>query len=116
MKRTAQAFLPLALWAAAVLVVGGLEEVPVPTLPRHVDKVGHFLMYGVGGALAGWAGHVRGRGAGLGGLAFVLVTGALDEFRQAALPTRHGDPWDWVADAAGAIIFYFIAATILRRG
>lgn len=115
MKRTFLAFSPLALWAAAVLAVGGLDEVPVPTLPRYADKVGHFLMYGVGGALAAWAGHVRGRGAGLGGLILVLVTGALDELRQASLPTRQGDPWDWVADAAGAIFFYLIAFTILRR-
>jgi len=113
--RTILAFLPLALWAAAVLVVGGLEEVPVPTLPRHGDKVGHFLMYGVGGALAAWAGHIRGRGAGLAGLVFVLLTGAVDELRQTMIPTRHGNPWDWVADAAGALFFYFIAGKILRR-
>lgn len=115
MNRTVLGFFPLALWAAAVLVVGSLEEIPVPALPRHGDKVGHFFMYGVGGALAAWAGHVRGGRAGLTGLIVVLVTGAVDELHQATLATRHGNPWDWVADAAGAMFFFVIASLILRR-
>lgn len=115
MKRTLLAFLPLALWAAAVLVVGGMDSVPVPTLPTHADKLGHFIMYGVGGALAAWAGRVRGRWAGLASLVLVLVVGAVDELRQARIPTRHGDPWDWAADAAGATFFYLVTARILRK-
>lgn len=115
MKRTLLAFFPLVLWAAAVFVVGGLEQVPVPALPRHADKVGHFLMYGTGGALAAWAGRIRGRGAGWVALLFVLLTGAVDEYRQSLLPARHGDVGDWIADATGAIIFYLVTAWILRR-
>jgi VanZ family protein len=114
-SRTLLAFLPLALWAAAVFVVGGLEEVRAPRLPAHADKVAHFLMYGVGGALAAWAGRIRGVGAGWGALFFVLLLGALDEYRQTLLPTRHGDVWDWVADAAGAIFFFVVTVSILRR-
>ncbi len=115
MIRTIVAFLPLVLWAAAVFAVGGLEEVPVPRLPRYADKVGHFIMYGVGGALAAWAGRIHGRGGGLAGLCFVIILGALDEYRQTMIPTRHGDVWDWVADAAGAIVFYLVTARLLRR-
>jgi VanZ family protein len=114
-KRTLLAFFPLVLWAAVVFVVGGLEEVPAPRLPRHADKVAHFLMYGVGGALAAWAGRVRGVGAGVGALVFVILVGALDEYRQAMLVARHGDVWDWVADTAGAIVFYLVTVRILQR-
>jgi VanZ family protein len=114
-KRTLLAFFPLALWAAVVLVVGGLEEIPAPGLPTHGDKAGHFLMYGMGGALAAWVGRVRGNREGWGALIFVILLGALDEYRQSLIPTRHGDVWDWVADVAGAIFFYFVTATVLRR-
>jgi VanZ family protein len=114
-KGAIQAFLPLVLWSAVVVFVGGLEDVQVPKLPRHTDKLAHFLMYGVGGGLAAFAGHVRGRGAGWAGLLFVLLVGAVDELRQTTLATRQGDVLDWVADAAGAITFYFLVAMILRR-
>lgn len=115
MKRTLVAFLPLAVWAAAVFVVGGLEDIRTPVLPAHADKVAHFIMYGTGGALAAWAGRISGRGAGWASLLFVLLLGVLDEYRQSLLPARHGDILDWVADAAGAIIFYYVTARILRR-
>jgi VanZ family protein len=114
-KGATQAFLPLALWSAVVLFVGGLEDVPVPELPRHTDKLAHFIMYGVGGGLAAFAGYVRGRGAGWAGLLFVLLVGAVDELRQTMLATRQGDALDWAADAVGAITFYFLVAMILRR-
>lgn len=116
MKRTFVAFFPLALWAAAVLLVGGLESIRTPTLPQYADKVAHVLMYGVGGALAAWAGRVRGAGAGLACLVFVIMIGAVDEVRQTTIPTRGGDVWDWVADMAGAIFFFFVSARILRKG
>jgi VanZ family protein len=114
-KRSLQAFVPLALWAAAVLFVGGLEGVRVPALPTHGDKVIHFVMYGAGGALAAWAGLIQGRRSGWAALFLVILVGAADELRQTTLATRHGDVWDWVADTAGAIFFYFITAGILQR-
>jgi VanZ family protein len=114
-SRALLAFLPLALWAAVVFVVGGLEEARVPRLPPHADKLAHFLMYGVGGALAAWAGRIQGGRAGWGALFFVILLGALDEYRQTMLPTRHGDVWDWVADAGGAIFFFIVTAAFLRR-
>lgn len=116
MKRALLAFLPLAVWTAAVLVVGGLETIRTPTLPAHADKVAHFLMYGAGGALAAWAGRIRGFRAGLACLVFVILVGAVDELRQTTIPTRHGDVWDWVADTAGALFFYFVTARIMRKG
>jgi VanZ family protein len=114
-KRSLLAFVPLAIWAAAVWVVGSLEGVRTPSLPTHADKVAHFVMYGVGGALAAWSGRVQGGRAGWAALLVVILIGAADEIRQTTLETRHGDVWDWVADTAGAIFFYFITARILQR-
>lgn len=116
MIRTIVAFTPLVLWAAAVLVVGGLDLGIDAPLPSGSDKAAHFVMYGVGGVLAAWAGRFRGGFAGRVGLALVILTGAADELHQGRLPARHGDIWDWVADAAGAIFAYVVARVLLGRG
>lgn len=114
MKRTLVAFTPLLLWAAAVLTVGGLDLRDV-SLPSGSDKAAHFAMYGVGGVLAAWARRYRGGLAGLAGLTLVLLTGAADELHQATVPGRSADVWDWVADAAGAILAYLVARSVLGR-
>jgi VanZ family protein len=114
-KRSIIAFTPLFLWAAAVLAVGGLDlQIDAP-LPSGSDKAAHFIMYGVGGVLAAWAGRYRGAVAGWLALLFVLLTGAADELHQATVPTRHGDVWDWAADAAGATFAYLVARIVLGR-
>jgi VanZ family protein len=114
-KRTLTAFLPLGLWAAAVLTVGALDFGSwTGDLPRRSDKVAHFVMYGVGGALAAWAGRVRGPGARYIGLVAVLVTGVVDELRQASLPYRDADIMDWVADGTGALCAFLVARRLLH--
>lgn len=110
MKRLVLAYIPLALWAVGVLLVGGLD-LGGTRLPSGGDKVAHFLVYGLGGGLAAWAGRWSGRGWGWPGLLFVAAVAAVDELRQAALPYRSGDPMDWVADALGALTAFII----LRR-
>lgn len=115
MTRSLIAFTPLLLWAAAVLVVGGLDLGIDASLPSGSDKVAHFIMYGVGGALAAWARRYRGGWAGLAGLILVLLTGVADELHQSTVPTRHADIWDWAADAAGAILAYLVARVVLGR-
>lgn len=106
MKRRAVAYAPLGLWAAAVLVVGSLQLGRSP-LPSGSDKAAHFVMYGVGGALAALAGRLSGT-SGWAGLAFVALVGAVDELHQRVVPGRHGDLEDWVADMAGALVFYVL--------
>jgi VanZ family protein len=114
-KRTLVAFLPLGLWAAAVLTVGSLHFGSwTAGLPGRSDKVAHFLMYGVGGGLAAWAGRVRGRRAGYLGVVAVLLTGAVDELRQATLPYRDADIMDWVADGMGALFAFLVVHRILH--
>lgn len=115
MTRSLAAFLPLGLWTAAVLVVGGLE-IGSPSLPSGSDKAAHFAMYGIGGGLAAWAGRKQGsaRAAWL-GLTLVVLTGAADEIRQRTLPGRQGDIMDWVADVAGAIFVFLLVDRFLKR-
>lgn len=112
MIRHILAYTPLALWAAAVLIVGSLEFATSP-LPPGSDKAAHFFMYGIGGALTALARRVTRRGAGWPGLFFVGLTAAADEVHQMTVPGRQADPMDWVADVAGALVFYALARWLL---
>jgi len=117
-KRALLAFLPLGLWAAAVLLLGALDlrDSPLPTLPPGTDKAAHFLMYGIGGALAAWGGRKAGsaRAAWL-GLGLVILTGIADELHQGTVPGRDSDIMDLAADTAGALSLFVIADRLLKR-
>jgi len=119
-KRALEAFVPVLLWGAIVFYIGGRSSIPSPGLDLPIDKVGHFAMYAILGALAGraarlyrtvitWGWFV------LGGFSFA----ALDELQQSKIPTRSADPLDWVADALGfAIAFWLLYSSryFVRRG
>ena len=109
------AYLPLALWAAAVLTLGTLQLSAPSVLSGwdDWDKAAHFIMYGVGGAIAAWTGSRRGRKEGVVALLLVLLTGMADELHQSTLATRNADMLDWIADAAGAGLFYLAAGRLL---
>ena len=115
MKRSITAFLPLGLWAAAVLLVGALDIGP-SGLPQGSDKVAHFLMYGTGGALAAWAGRKQGsvRAAWI-AVTMVILTGVADEIHQATVPSRDSDIMDLAADAAGALLLFLTVDRLLKR-
>lgn len=114
MKRTFLAFFPLGLWAVAVLSIGALEIRSSP-LPSGSDKAAHFVMYGVGGALAAWAGRKQGSAkAAWAALGMVALTGMADEVHQISLPHRDSDIMDWVADATGALFAFLIADRVLK--
>lgn len=105
--RLALGYLPLVLWAAGVLLVGGLDLGDI-RVPAGSDKLAHVLIYGLGGALAAGAGRLSRRGSGWPGVLFVALVAVADEVRQAGLPHRSGDPLDWVADMAGALIAFLL--------
>jgi VanZ family protein len=100
----ARAFVPAIIWAAVVLLVGGLRDVPSPATDLPLDKLVHFTLYGIlGGLLAVGRGR-SGVGIRIGWLiAAAAVVGAVDELHQTAILTRSASVADWVADCAGAI-------------
>lgn len=115
MKRSFIAFFPLGLWAAAVLLVGTLRLEPM-SLPTGSDKAAHFIMYGVGGALAAWAGRKQGSaGAAWVALLLVILTGVADELHQGTVPGRDSDIMDLAADTAGALLLFLGVDRLLKK-
>jgi VanZ family protein len=102
-KTTAQAW---RRWAwigvvmATIALASGQSEVAAPGV-SHIDKVGHFLVFGLLATLV-----VRALPPQRWGWAIVLVAGYgfLDEWRQSFTPGRLVEVADWVADTAGALV------------
>ena len=105
-------WLPALAWALGLLWLGG-REVTAPVRMTGLDKVGHFLLYGVLGVLAGiaWRRTRRvPRPAMV--LAIACAVGLADELHQSRVPGRSADPFDFIADAAG-VLLGFAAGTRL---
>jgi VanZ family protein len=105
------AYLPAILWAVVVLGIGSLHHIPLPPTHLPIDKVGHFGMYGLLGALTayGRARNTRSSPSSRNGIArnvmlpIVLACsiGAIDEIHQRYVPNRSSDILDFAADVAG---------------
>lgn len=109
-----RALAPVLLWALVVFYVGGRSSVPAPRTDLPLDKLAHLSMYGILGLLAGRAARLSRHRVGWGWfVAGGLLLGVLDEFQQHFIPSRSADPLDWLADAAGFIIAFWL---IYRRG
>lgn len=108
-----RAYVPALAWAAAVWLVGGLNNTPSVPSGLGLDKLAHFAMYGVLGLLLGRA-WLRARRPARGWLlAAAIVLGAGDESRQALNVNRSADVADFAADVAGAVTGLLVGA---RRG
>lgn len=120
MKRALESFLPVILWGAIIFHIGGRSTIDVPRFDLPIDKIGHFTMYAILGALAGRAGWMNRRKLHWAWfIAGGLLLGALDELQQQFIPTRSADPLDWVADAAGFSFAFWLVYSrfyMLRRG
>lgn len=88
------------------------EELDV-NLPGMLDKIIHFMIFGV----LGWLmvrGFTKNKGSYLFANFLWLVPliggffGILDEFHQATVPGRFADPLDWLADILGIVIFMLL--------
>lgn len=81
----------------------------VPDLPGGLSGyTGHFIGYGILGVLAirgfsgaSWRG-VTPRAA-VWTVVFCAVYAVTDEWHQSVVPNRFVDPFDWLADVAGAV-------------
>jgi VanZ family protein len=81
--------------------------------PAGFDKVAHFGLYFVLGALAGRAWRVDAAPNALLVIVLALAVGAGDELHQRGVPTRTADPLDFAADATGVLLGF--AALAARR-
>ncbi|HAN99211.1 MAG TPA: hypothetical protein DCQ98_18075 [Planctomycetaceae bacterium] len=105
---------PFALLAVYWSLCFLLTHVPLPrNVSRslfhvpHQDKIAHFLLYAGLAALITWILHdLSGRrrvvAPALYAILLAAVYGALDEWLQSFVPSRSADPFDWLADVAGA--------------
>lgn len=89
-----------------VFFASGRSRLATPDVPFSVDKIGHFLVFGM--LAVSWLRHPLCAGRGwVGGFVAVVLTsgyGALDEWRQSFTPGREVEVWDWVADTLGAVV------------
>ncbi len=105
-----------AIYAAALFVA---THIPVAQLPplHTSDKLLHFGAYAIFGLLlaAAWdPGRAPARRALMSALGALALFAALDELLQIPVG-RHGDPWDWLADVAGAAAGLIAARALLAR-
>lgn len=109
-----------------ILVCTSLPGSAVPAVGvPHVDKLVHFLLYAVFGALLARAlrreaGIATPPGGGrwthlLATIAVVSLFGAADEWHQQWVPGRSSDVLDWCADTAGGTLALLLAARPLAR-
>ena len=117
MIRAAVAWGPATLWAAVLFFLSAQPDPPGAGLFDWVpagDKLAHFLMYAVLGALLA---HGRGE-QGEPSHRALLATGALyaasDEWHQSFVPGREVSVLDWAADACGVAAGYWIGLSLLR--
>lgn len=98
-----------AAFIAAMLLAFVAALLPPPNAPALIegqDKLGHFAVFLVLGliGLSAWPA----RAARVIGI--LLLYGVAMELAQSFTDHRYGDPWDWLADAAGVA-----TAVILNR-
>ncbi|WP_309026787.1 VanZ family protein [Pelagicoccus enzymogenes] len=114
--RPDQNYSQLRLWAPAVAVMVTLvisshfSGKPAGPNIMGFDKVAHFFVFGLLGTLLFRSLRMEFRAAQRWLLAFagVMAYAAADETLQFFNPNRSFDPWDWVADGAGALLAIFL--------
>ena len=98
---------------AATLFFGAQEIGKVNAVPHWVHKVEHSCYYGLMAVLLAY---------GLGrrwfwiALLAVPVVGAIDEWHQLYVPGRNSSVYDWMADAAGTLVFVYAYYRLTIRG
>jgi len=108
---------PAAAWAGLLFLLSSLPDVPGPGGIPFGDKLGHFLLYAVLGALLASG---RSRSGGAASHVLLLAIGALyglgDEWHQAFVPGRTPDLADWFADLAGLMAGYWTVTVVRGTG
>ena len=88
------------VWLILVLLVNHLPMGTEKTIDiPGIDKLVHFVEYGVAGALSLWCYNLRVIFAFLG----LSLLAAADEFTQGFVPSRNPDVLDWLCDCGGGL-------------
>lgn len=101
MNRTALAWGPAALWAAAIFWASSHPTVPLPPV-WAADKLAHFAVYAVLGLLLA-RGAAASRLSPLWAVVLGVAYGASDEIHQHFVPGRAAEAADWAADSLGVL-------------
>lgn len=105
---------PAATWAAVLFLLSEARLNAGPSWLNINDKVVHLGLYLVLGATLAWAQRHERRGSFLLFLFLGMVYGVLDEWHQSFVPGRVPSWGDWVADAAGVVLGFFLLRFYLR--
>ncbi len=110
-KPAVRVYAPAALYAALILAVSHIPNLPGPPVPLpQIDKAAHFVEYGILTWLIWRVARRIFRGASIAPkmtTTFIFVSGfgAMDEYLQGFVAGRSRDVFDWLTDtAAGAVI------------
>lgn len=108
-------FAPAATWALVILALGSIPSL-TPPIDLPLDKLGHFTMFAVLGALLARGLHRAGIRAALAWpLLFGALVGAIDELHQRSVPGRSSDIADFIADFAGCALALWLTHHLLER-
>ena len=101
----------LGLWAATIFALSSIPgtSIPAPAF-LGIDKLVHFLVFAVLGALAALAWRRLGPA-----IAIAIVWGILDELHQRYTPNRDSSVYDAIADALGAACGAALALWLAER-
>jgi VanZ family protein len=115
---------PFILACIAISVASSYSNIPTLTIQLWQDKVFHAIAFGILALLAlrafRFQSSVRilASRPEVSAVAFSAFYGVLDEIHQSYVPGRTTDPWDVVADVAGALIALGLArmVTAVKKG
>ncbi|MBI4209107.1 MAG: VanZ family protein [Deltaproteobacteria bacterium] len=112
-KKNLLAWIPFVLYCALIFYFSSQPEWPSPLQKfKASDKVLHFVEYGILGflwMLGVWRSRFRNSWVWIGGIFFILLFGASDEWHQSFVVGREMALGDWVADSLGGIVGLFAA-------
>ncbi len=125
MTKTASYFLPALIWGLIIFLIISLPSSALPPTEKlripHFDKIVHFVMYAVLGALIllGYGKFSRNTYTNAKQLIISLSTGItygiITEFLQhCCFPDRHGNIYDVLANSFGTVFGVFLVVVLFK--
>ncbi|WP_347275740.1 VanZ family protein [Candidatus Kuenenia sp.] len=109
----------LAFGYACGIYVASSTDTSSVSLPNHIDKLIHFVEYGILCLFVCWVvSSFQIKSVKMFYLLTIGITslyGMFDEFHQSFTPNRSADVLDWLADTAGAATACFLWHVFIRK-